>query len=739
MDYSTKNIKKFIYSQYFYMGIRQALGVLMPALVLLGLFHHAALGLAATFGAMCVAIVDQPGPFRHRRNEMLGCALLGTLAAAITALASPYPLALWVAVIAQCFGFSLLTVYGRKGGLIGFGCLLLMTLTMHDVLDARAAALHTAAVLGGGLWYTAFSLAVNRLLWYRQAQQAIAVCIFASAEYLEAKARFYDPDVDIEDNYRQLIGRQAAVAEQQEAARDVVLRELPRRSDRRRDQYRTMLFNLFIDIVDLHETMVAVHTDYLLLRRMFKDSDLLVFFRDLLHKLSQDTEAVGLAVTQGMPSKSRITVKAEVRAIEYEIELLKQRGFPETEPEAYAALISTFRRARNAAYIVDRLHRHTDVAHLDEPSSLQVDASLQRFLSRQDFKLGRLSSNLRLSSPYLRHALRVTLAAAIGMTISSEWLMPHHAIHGYWVVLTILVIMKPGFALSKQRNLQRLAGTLIGCALVLALLFFVHNKFVLLAAMFVAVVMANSLVLLYYVGSSAFNTAFVLLSFHFLAPGSLMVVGERAIDTLVGSAIALACSYVFPYWEYRMLRPLLRRAIEANRHYLTASLGLVGTSLDNIEMHQENVDYRLARKNVHIAFGNFTNSFYRMMLEPKSKQRSPAQLNSLVIQLHDMAAQVGAAAPLIAALPALPPPMTETVETVDRLLRDANAGKPAQQDEDERLRQLTRDLDGAVAAAQADAAPADAERLLVLQQLAYQIKQMVKTSLLIRATVPQVH
>lgn len=132
------------------------------------------------------------------------------------------------------------------------------------------------------------------------------------------------------------------------------------------------------------------------------------------------------------------------------------------------------------------------------------------------------------------------------MTVSSEWLTPHHAIHGYWVVLTILVIMKPGFALSKQRNLQRLAGTLIGCALVLALLFFVHNKFVLLAAMFVAVVMANSLVLLYYIGSSAFNTAFVLLSFHFLAPGSLMVVGERVIDTLVGSAIALACSYVFP-------------------------------------------------------------------------------------------------------------------------------------------------------------------------------------------------
>ncbi|VCU72511.1 Inner membrane protein YccS [Pigmentiphaga humi] len=734
MDYSTKNIKKFIYSQYFYMGVRQALGVLMPAILILGIFHHAALGLAATFGAMCVAIVDQPGPYRHRRNEMLGCTLLGTIAAGVTALATPYPFVLWAAVIAQCFVFSLLTVFGRKGALISFGCLLLMTMTMHDTMDARGAVVHTAAALGGGLWYTAFSLLVNRLLWYRQEQQAIAVCVFASAEYLEVKARFYDPDIDIDDNYGQLIVKQAAVAEQQEAARDVVLRELPRSADLARDRHRVILFNLFIDIVDLHETMVAVHTDYVQIRRVFKDSDLLVFFRDMLHKLSQDTESVGLAVTQGEPSRSRISVKAEIRAIEYEIELLKQQGFPQAEPEAYAALISTFRRARNAAYIVERLHRHTDLANVDEPSSLQIDASLQRFLSRQDFKLGRLTSNLRLGSPYFRHALRVTLAAAIGMTVSSEWLMPHHIVHSYWILLTILVIMKPGFSLSWQRNFQRLGGTLIGCALVLALLFFVHNKFVLLAAMFVAVVMANSLVLLYYVGSSAFNTAFVLLSFHFLAPGSLLVVGERVLDTLIGSIIALACSYVLPYWEYRFLRPLLRHAIDANRSYLEASRRLLGASVDNVDMKLGDVDYRIARKNVHIAFGNFTNSFYRMMLEPKSKQRSAAQLNSLVIQLHDLSAQIGAAAPLVAALPALPPALGTAFETLDRQLRSAAARRPAPEDEAEQAKRLSRELDAAVADAQARPEPAEAERALLLQQLVYQVKQMLKTAVLVRAT-----
>ena len=49
-------------------------------------------GLVATFGAQCLAIIDQPGgPQRHRTNEMLGGALLGTLTVIITGLASTHP------------------------------------------------------------------------------------------------------------------------------------------------------------------------------------------------------------------------------------------------------------------------------------------------------------------------------------------------------------------------------------------------------------------------------------------------------------------------------------------------------------------------------------------------------------------------------------------------------------------------------------------------------------------------
>ncbi len=45
-----------------------------------------------------------------------------------------------------------------------------------------------------------------------------------------------------------------------------------------------MLFNLFINVVDLHELFVGAHTDYPLVRNTFGGSDLLIFYRDLMRK-----------------------------------------------------------------------------------------------------------------------------------------------------------------------------------------------------------------------------------------------------------------------------------------------------------------------------------------------------------------------------------------------------------------------------------------------------------------------
>ena len=67
--------------------------------------------------------------------------------------------------------------------------------------------------------------------------------------------------------------------------------------------------------------------------------------------------------------------------------------------------------------------------------------------------------NLTLDSPVFRYSARVALAMLLGFIITQFLPYGHHS---YWVLLTISVILKPAFSLTKQRNIERIGGTLIG-------------------------------------------------------------------------------------------------------------------------------------------------------------------------------------------------------------------------------------------------------------------------------------
>ena len=93
---------------------------------------------------------------------------------------------------------------------------------------------------------------------------------------------------------------------------------------------------------------------------------------------------------------------------------------------------------------------------------------------------------------------------------------------------------------------------------------------------------------------------------------------------------------------------LSRAAINANREYLRAGLHYVDTlqahkkEPQNSDVHHAEVAWRLARKNVYVALGNFAEAFYRMMLEPRTRQWHVVEFNNLMIQTHMLASQINA-------------------------------------------------------------------------------------------------
>lgn len=719
-------LQRFFYSHYFFGGLRQAAGVIIPALFSGLVLGEYALGMVASIGAACVAVIDQPGsPRRYSVNNMLGAVLLGTTTTVITGLSASHGTLVWFVIPALCFIFSMFTVYGRQGGLMGYACLFIMTLTMREALAPHEVLIHSLSSFCGGLFYFLFSATVHRAFWHREEQQALSVALFSTADYVEARSRLYDVNTDLEESYRQLMRTQSAMTESQQAARNTVLRELPTgksRSDRRR--YAAL--NIFIDMVALLDTLVATQTDYSTLHRHLPDSDFLVFARDALRKLANNTRQIALDVARDRAVTERSSVKAEIRAIEYELEQYRAQGLAKAQPEVYALLIQVLRRLRNAARIVERMSEHTQPKRAFELVDMRLDKTLGRFLSHNELRLGMITSNLRLDSPSFRYSIRVAIAATLALTIdfvlttmlATDTGAGALEIHGYWIILTTVVVMKPGYALTRQRNLLRLLGTFLGCVLALLVFNLDPTVDVYFTILVLACILGYSMIQVNFMLSAALNTLCILMAFHFLSPATNFLIGERLIDTLIGSALALGCSYILPWWEHNFMGSLAKAAKNANAkffragmHYATLNRRLQhATDLSDAErtaltseVEEADVAWRLTRKNAYIALGNFTAAFYRMMAEPVRRQRNVPELNHLLIQNHLLASQISAAIPQLAQLAEVPNGIKTSLEAIEDFLDDKEASPPA-----------SIETEGELAA------------------LAYPMKQMVKATQLIR-------
>jgi uncharacterized membrane protein YccC len=303
----------------------------------------------------------------------------------------------------------------------------------------------------------------------------------------------------------------------------------------------------------------------------------------------------------------------------------------------------------------------------------------------------------------------------------------------------------------------------------------------------------------------------------------MRIIGERAIDTVVGCAIAIAASHLFPYWEYRLMGKLVNTVISATRQYLEASWwwsgkpaaavvaavteagarapaaamadapigfnaaalagaaasGSVGANIAavgskaaiqpiaNVEAAasapaasttarkaaagtsaaavaaatalDRDYRYRLARKNVNVAFANLGQAFQRMMLEPKSAQKFVPELNDLLLRSHVLASQIAAAAPLLRssaqqqqhAEDVSLKPLQRALNAVHDNLAEAEAGTPLPADYAEQSKLLSRDLDAMVV--ETEKSPEySADAVNDIKLLAHQCKQMLAAAALIR-------
>jgi len=152
----------------------------------------------------------------------------------------------------------------------------------------------------------------------------------------------------------------------------------------------------------------------------------------------------------------------------------------------------------------------------------------------------RLKANLTFRSSVFQHALRLGTASMVAVGLYKGF----HIEHGYWLILTVLVIVKPEFAATRQRAGERIFGSVVGGAIGTLLVAWIHNVFVLDALLLICCVLAYSHSPDSYGLFVTFLTPFVVLMINIAAPGNWEIALVRISNTLLGGAIALVVAYL---------------------------------------------------------------------------------------------------------------------------------------------------------------------------------------------------
>jgi uncharacterized membrane protein YccC len=607
--------RTFLFSHHFYTGLRIATGIVGITFLTLAI-SDLPTAMAVAMGALCTSLMDMPSPLRHKFNEMLTGVLFCTIVVLIVSLCSPVPWLLRSVIILVTFLASMMVVYGRKAMPLQFAALFSMMLASEQASTPDQALRHAALFLAGAAAYMAYAMAVVWALQTRLKQQVLAEALYELAAYTNIKAGCYDMARALPAQMQKLVRQQIVLAERQQASRDLILRGKPSPGN-------AVLVRVHYAMFDLYELVLSTHTDYVLLRQHFAGGAVLPLLGELIGKAARDIESVAYAMTRNRPSPAAMDYGPEIRAL--------GDALREGDGEAHVVLRATVHKVDDLIEMIAHLHEATEPGAAALPFA--PDADLTPFLTQQRYGIGILRANLRWSSPIFRFALRVAMAISLGLLVA-EWL-PYQT-HSYWIALTIAVILKPSFSMTRQRRADRVIGTVIGCILTAVILHFVHAPAALIGFMFVATAAAPAFLTIKYRYTAVAASMQILLLIGLTGPHGASGVGERLLDTLVGTIIATFFSYVLPNWEYQNIPRLVEAVLKANRNYIDASADLLqGRAGDDFR-------YRISRKGFMDSLATLSAALGRMLDEPAAKQRATAELTRFTVQNYLLVSHVAA-------------------------------------------------------------------------------------------------
>lgn len=544
-------------------------------------------GLGLAVGALNTMLADQPGPYRLRLQRMLLTALAAGVAAFAGAILGHWPLAMIVVVALWGFAAAFLVAVGPHAARAGLVSMILLVVMGAEPMAPMPALGAAGLIFAGGLLQTLFAIAAWPLRRYLPERRALADALRTLArtanQPVEASAAVALPP-SLNDLQTLLYGEGRARGPAVEAFR--VLAELGER-------IRTELFTL----ADLQSACGSP---------AFRGS-----IQGVRRSAANVLDALAIALDAAAPPECKAALgeyEARVAALTAHANVTDTPGWIRQVASARAAALGGQLRAaaRNADTAGSRGEIRAQEAELRLPLAL-----------RPAEPLATLRANLRLSSPAFRHGLRCAACLAIALALS--YVLPLS--RGYWMPMTVAIVLRADFGATWKVGLLRTAGTLVGLLATTAVLHFggVGDFWTALALMAVLCFGFRELATVHYGVAVVCLTGTVVILLSFYGIPAAAAVQARAIDTVLGSALALVAYLAWPTWERGRERTALATMLETYRDYLAAVL------------HGDQRARRETRTAARAARSDAQASLDRLRAEPASRANLP-RAEALVAQ-----------------------------------------------------------------------------------------------------------
>jgi uncharacterized membrane protein YccC len=612
-----KNLIRFFKSIDFVKAVIVALAMVIPVLLSIYFFGTKTIGFSIALGTIYCAPSDIPGSLKHKFFGIVSSVVLTFIITLLIGYSSGCLFVLIPLLIILVFSVSYISVFGFRASLISFAGLLSLVLAFAYHSTEISLLEHSVLIALGGIWYLFLTFLVELLLPAFQTDYLFIELLKKTSEFIKIRGKLLVENNDRSTLLEEHFTLQIEINELQETIREVILEKRLSSGFSNRTRRQQLIFS---KIIEIYELAISNTIDYERFDALFKGHpEKIDEFKVLIFEISNRLDHISRVILKEEKFTYNNTFNILLKKIQNHIEIYKVTvGLPDSR-EGTIFLLNfkgyQEKQIRNLVYIVRILDNYS------KNDKIIGIKDAEQFLTPQDYDLKKLKANFSFKSPIFRHSLRLTLTMLIGFLLGYSIDVQQ----SYWIILTIIVIMRPSYGLTKQRTKHRVLGTLIGAAVGVGIVVLTQNPLIYAIVAVLSLIVGFSLVKRNYRNGATFITLYVIFMYALIHPNILELIKFRVFDTLIGSILAYVGNYFFwPAWESKNIKEFFTNSIESFSRFLEEI---------NILYHEKSgvsTEYRLARKEIFLQVANLNGAYQRLIQEPKSKQENSAVIYDLI-------------------------------------------------------------------------------------------------------------